>query len=195
MKFSKGDVFKHTNGNHWKVQSGNTYEAYVYPVPKNWGLKRAKAETGKWIRPGWGDYTRIPECETSKYIAKMTAKKESKKVSKLYQWTVDEEVKFGKKIAVNEDNLWVMEEKGVGVSLVDPKDVVEVIPHSILVQAHHSKHTKHMMAEKGKFKEGEFYFVNNSDGFEVARVVKVNTKQPTTLTFKPFAKINLEILE
>lgn len=116
-------------------------------------------------------------------------------MSKLYEIKTEEGAVYGHKLAVNSEGLWVIEVKGGGVLTAHADKCEEVIPHSVLVSYHYTKHKDHMMCEKDKYKEGEFFFVKNEGGFSIAKIEKVDTKQPTKLEFKPFAKVNVEMIE
>lgn len=180
-KYKPGDIIKTSGGCHYVVRSKvDNYCIYVHTE----GL----SELGYRVAKNPKTYIDTYACPT--VVGNINEIKKEIEMTKLYEFKVEGETLFGVRLATNSEGKWVMETKGgKGVYAVDKSELQEVIPYSILVQPHYSKDKIHMMAEKGKYTVGEIYVMENSSGFALYRVVKVDTKTNTSHTFTPSEKI------
>lgn len=103
---------------------------------------------------------------------------------------------YGHYLAINSQGEWVMEVKGSGQIVAVAKDKVEeVLPYTIGVRFNNNGTTYHYLADKDKFTEG-FYLVKDtsSSGWQIARVVDVDTKSPkATVEFAPIGKLTVDL--
>lgn len=115
----------------------------------------------------------------------------------LYQFTVNNDTKYGTYLATNSQGMFVMEEKGSGVIYTVNKDVVEeVMPYTIDVVFLNSTDTVYgYLAETNKYKVGDVYLLKTLLGHSLVTVVKVDTKsKKATKDFNPISKITTETL-
>lgn len=184
--YKVGDIIRTTGKCHYIVTQVNSWELKVDTK----GLEDLNYRVAK--NPQNYLYTHC----CPKIVGNIKEKKKEAEMSKLYEFEVEGKKLFGTKLAVNSEGKWVIEAKGsAGVYALHKSELQEVIPYSILVQGHYTREKVHMMAEKGKFKEGECYLVENTSGFSLYRVCQVDTKTITAKTFSPKLKIVTESVD
>ena len=105
-----------------------------------------------------------------------TEEKEETMTNKLYEITINEETKFGTKLAVNSSGEWVMEIKGTGEVLAVKEDQCQkVVPYSVAIVFLDNKGKKfHYLADKGEFEVGDLLIGGNFTS--LAQVKEVDTK-------------------
>jgi hypothetical protein len=114
---------------------------------------------------------------------------------KLYQINIPvSTVKYGHKLAVNSAGKWVMEIKGTGeVITCDKDDVEEVMPYTVSIQFQTDKQIYSYLAEKDSVELNAFYIFDAPIGRAIVQVVKLDTKSPASVEFKPLAKLNVTL--
>lgn len=174
MEFYVGDVVK---------LKGGTSELVVLAVKGDYvTAKYLKSDVTLFNRP-------VHQFNLVKKEAKMTD------TVKLYQFpSATGEDLYGHYLATNSQGSWIMEVKGSGTILaVDKAKVVEVLPYSLGVQYCAGGTVYNYLAEKDKFTLG-FYLYETSSGWQVVRVVKLDTKSnKATKEFTPIGKLPVDL--
>lgn len=178
-KFKIGDKVRHKD-------SGREY----YVIPKSEAKKPSYTAHQTAVRPIENDDTTEGWMVVTKNLELV---EEEEDMTQLYQFTVDDEIKFGTKLAVNSAGEWVMEEKGSNNVIAVKKELVEeVIPYSVDIQFQdNTSYNYSYTSVEGKFEVNDLLLMESQKGgFSLAVVKAVNTKsKAATKELKPIAKL------
>jgi len=121
---------------------------------------------------------------------------QGKNTMTLYQFTVNNDTKYGTYLATNSQGLFVMEEKGTGVIYTVGKTAVEeVMPYTIGVVFLSSGSTTEYsyLATAGKYEVGQIFLMDNNYGHSLVTITKVDTKSKAATTdFNPITRVLTE---
>lgn len=116
---------------------------------------------------------------------------------KLFEFEHKGQVHYGKYLATDSNNNWVVEVKGTNEIVSLPKSkFTEVVPYTISLVSLSTEGTFDVKAEKDKYSVGEIYLVKtDKKGMGLVAVQKLDTKSKTPKgDFEPVAKVVVEIL-